>query len=59
MIGEIAPKQIPTEAECICPKEVAARLIHLLMGGDEPLAVETAPEQNRIWTSVKCSEAAN
>jgi hypothetical protein len=42
---QIEPKPIPTEAECICSKELAARLIHLLVSGGESIPVRTRPEQ--------------
>jgi len=29
------PEQVPSEADCICPPELAARLIHLLWSGNE------------------------
>jgi hypothetical protein len=29
------PEEVPSEADCICPPELAARLIHLLWSGNE------------------------
>ncbi len=38
-----AVKADVTEADCICPEELASRLIHLLLSGEEDVAETAAP----------------
>ncbi len=38
-----APRAPVSEADCICPKELAARLIHVLLSGDEEECSVPAP----------------
>ena len=50
-------KHLPTvtEADCICPRELAARLIHLLLNGDEEcgLGPAGAPAMTAETTAVE------
>ena len=50
-----APPQV-TEEDCICPRELASRLIHLLYNPDETTAQDAAPADQaagRIWFQMR------
>ncbi len=43
------PRRVPTEAECVCSKELADRLMHLLASGEEPVIEDATPEEEHRW----------
>ncbi len=51
------PSGIPTEAEYICPKELASRLIHLLFGGEEPVNIAVLEQVSLMYLSESCRMA--
>jgi hypothetical protein len=51
----IVRKEMVSEADCICPKEIAARLIHLLLSGSDEDELEAIHSVAPWQVAISCA----